>query len=47
MKWYGTSKLIGKRLGISPRTADVYRARLMRKMGAASSAELVNKLLTA
>jgi PAS domain S-box-containing protein len=42
-----TSKLIGKRLGISPRTADVYRARLMRKMGAASSAELVNKLLTA
>jgi len=41
-----TSKLIGKRLGISPRTVDVYRARLMRKMGAASSAELVNKLLS-
>ena len=41
-----TSKLIGKRLGISPRTVDVYRARLMRKVGAASTAELVNKLLS-
>jgi PAS domain S-box-containing protein len=42
-----TSKLIGKRLAISPRTVDVYRARrLMRKMGAASTAELVNKLLS-
>ena len=41
-----TSKLIGRRLGISPRTVDVYRARLMRKVGAASTAELVNKLLS-
>ena len=41
-----TSKLIGKRLTISPRTVDVYRARLMRKVGAASTAELVNKLLS-
>ena len=41
-----TSKLIGKRLGISPRTVDVYRARLMRKLDAASTAELVNKLLS-
>jgi len=40
------SKLIGKRLGISPRTVDVYRARLMRKVGAATTAELVHKLLT-
>ena len=40
-----TSKLIGKRLGISPRTVDVYRARLMRKLGAATTPELVNKLL--
>ena len=40
-----TSKLIGKRLGISPRTVDVYRARLMRKVGAATTAELVHKLL--
>ena len=40
-----TSKLIGKRLAISPRTVDVYRARLMRKVGAATTPELVNKLL--
>ena len=40
-----TSKGIGKRLGISPRTVDVYRARLMRKVGAATTPELVNKLL--
>ena len=40
-----TSKLIGKRLGISPRTVDVYRARLMRKVGAATTPELVNRLL--
>ncbi len=42
-----TSKLIGKRLGISPRTVDVYRARLMRKYGAATTPELVHKLLAA
>jgi DNA-binding CsgD family transcriptional regulator len=42
-----TSKLIGRRLAISPRTVDVYRARLMRKMGAANTGELVNKLLSA
>jgi DNA-binding CsgD family transcriptional regulator len=41
-----TSKLIGRRLGISPRTVDVYRARLMRKTGAANTGELVNKLLS-
>jgi PAS domain S-box-containing protein len=40
-----TSKLIGKRLSISPRTVDVYRARLMRKVGAVTAPELVNKLL--
>ena len=40
-----TSKLIGKRLGISPRTVDVYRARLMKKHGAATTPELVNRLL--
>lgn len=40
-----TSKLIGRRLAISPRTVDVYRARLMRKVGAATTPELVNKLL--
>ena len=42
-----TSKLIGRRLAVSPRTVDVYRARLMRKYGAATTPELVNKLLGA
>ncbi len=41
-----TSKLIGKRLALSPRTVDVYRARLMRKTGAATTPELVNRLLS-
>lgn len=41
-----TSKGIGKRLNISPRTVDVYRARLMRKFGASTTPELVNKLLS-
>ena len=40
-----TSKGIGKRLGVSPRTVDVYRARLMRKMGASTTGELVHRLL--
>lgn len=42
-----TSKLIGRRLLISPRTVDVHRARLMRKVGAATTPELVHKLLSA
>jgi len=42
-----TSKRIGMRLSISPRTVDVYRARLMRKYGASTTPELVNKLLSA
>lgn len=41
-----TSKQIGRKLGISPRTVDVYRTRLMRKTGAASTTELVHRLLT-
>ena len=41
-----TSKRIGLRLAISPRTVDVYRARLMRKHGAATTPELINKLLS-
>jgi PAS domain S-box-containing protein len=40
-----TSKLIGRRLAISPRTVDVYRARLMKKYSAASTPELIHKLL--
>ena len=41
-----TSKRIGLKLTISPRTVDVYRARLMRKYGASTTPELVNKLLS-
>ena len=40
-----TSKLIGRRLALSPRTVDVYRARLMRKYAAATTPELVKRLL--
>ena len=40
-----TSEGVGKRLAISPRTVDVYRARLMRKYNAATTTELVHKLL--
>ena len=40
-----TSKRIGQRLAISPRTVDVYRARLMRKYGARTTPDLVHKLL--
>lgn len=40
-----TSKGVGRRLEISPRTVDVYRSRLMRKLGAATTAELVHKLV--
>ena len=42
-----TSKQLGKKLLISPRTVDVYRTRLMRKYGAANTTELVQKLLSA
>jgi PAS domain S-box-containing protein len=42
-----TSKLIGKRLEISPRTVDVYRARLMKKHRASTTPDLVHKLLRA
>jgi len=42
-----TSKLIGRRLAISPRTVDVYRARLMKKYTAATTPELIHKLLVA
>lgn len=42
-----TSKQIGKLLGLSPRTVDIYRARLLRKYGAATTAELVHRLVSA
>jgi PAS domain S-box-containing protein len=40
-----TSKQVGRQLAISPRTVDVYRARLMRKTQSATTTELVHKLL--
>ena len=40
-----TSKRIGKTLAISHRTVEVYRARLMRKYQASTTADLVHKLM--
>ena len=40
-----TSKEIGRALSISHRTVEIYRARLMRKYKAATTAELVHRLL--
>jgi len=40
-----TSKEIGKSLAISHRTVEIHRARLMRKYAAATTAELVQKLI--
>src|SRR5574344_497239 len=39
------SKEIGKILNISHRTVEIYRARLMRKYGASTAADLVHKLV--
>jgi DNA-binding CsgD family transcriptional regulator len=40
-----TSKEIGKSLGISHRTVEVYRARLMHKYKASNTGDLVHKLM--
>jgi PAS domain S-box-containing protein len=40
-----TSKEIGKALDISHRTVEIYRARLMRKYRASTTADLVHKLM--
>ncbi len=40
-----TSKEIGRALDISHRTVEIHRARLMRKYAAATTAELVQKLM--
>jgi PAS domain S-box-containing protein len=40
-----TSKEIGKTLHISHRTVEIYRARLMRKYKASTTADLVHKLM--
>ncbi len=42
-----TSKAIGEQLGISPRTVEVYRARLMEKLQVSSVPELVRLALSA
>ncbi len=40
-----TCKEIGRKLGISHRTVEVHRARLMKKLTAKNSAELVSKII--
>ena len=40
-----TSKEIGRVLSISHRTVEIYRARLMRKFSAVSTAELIQRLM--
>jgi PAS domain S-box-containing protein len=40
-----TSKEMGRILTISPRTVEIYRARLMRKYKAANNGDLVHKLM--
>jgi len=37
----GTNKVIAKRMGISPRTVEIHRARLMERLGAKTLSELV------
>jgi PAS domain S-box-containing protein len=43
----GTSKQIARSLGISPRTVEAHRARLMKKLGAGNHGELVARLVGA
>lgn len=40
-----TSKLIGRQIGLSPRTVEMHRAKLMRKFSASTSSELVHRLM--
>ena len=42
-----TSKLIARQIGLSPRTVEMHRSRLMRKFSAANSSELVYRLQSA
>lgn len=42
-----TSKEIGRALGISHRTVEIYRARLMRKYKASNTGDLVHRLMAA
>jgi len=41
-----TAKEIGKTLGISPRTVEIYRSRLLRKFNVPTTPELIEKLLS-
>lgn len=41
-----SNKEIGRTLGISPRTAEVHRARIMEKLGAKNAADLIRIVLT-
>ena len=41
-----TAKEAAAALGISPRTVDIYRTRLLRKYGVSNSQDLVRRLLT-
>lgn len=40
-----TSKLIARQIGLSPRTVEMHRAKLMKKFAAATSGELVHRLI--
>ncbi|MGV3654280.1 MAG: LuxR C-terminal-related transcriptional regulator [Noviherbaspirillum sp.] len=40
-----TSKVIARQIGLSPRTVEMHRAKLMRKFAAATSSELVHRLV--
>ncbi len=42
-----SNKEVGRTLGISPRTVEVHRARIMEKLGARNAADLVRIVLTA
>lgn len=42
-----SNKEVGRMLGISPRTVEVHRARIMEKLGARNAADLVRIVLTA
>ena len=43
----GTNKLIAKRMGISPRTVDVHRERLMERPGTETPSQLLEIAATA
>ena len=40
-----TSKAIARQIGLSPRTVEMHRAKLMRKFSATTASELINRLL--